>query len=72
MNHEAAGNGIKEISPSRREIAIEVPSDKVNEEFESILTDYAAKAKLAGFRKGKAPRDLVRRMFAAEIRKDAA
>ena len=39
---------------------------------ETVLSEYAAKAKLAGFRTGKAPRDLVRGMFLEEIRKDAA
>ena len=37
---------------------------------ESILSQYASKTKLAGFRKGKAPKDLVQKMFLQEIRKD--
>jgi trigger factor len=61
---------IKIVSPTRRELELDIPPAVVGEEFDKILTEYASKAKLAGFRKGKAPRDLVQRMFLAEIQKD--
>ena len=61
---------IKIVSPTRRELDLDIPPAVVGEEFDKILTEYASKAKLAGFRKGKAPRDLVQRMFLAEIQKD--
>jgi trigger factor len=72
MNHVEGAEKIKVVSPSRREIDLEIPPSAVGAEMETVLSEYAAKAKLAGFRQGKAPRDLVRRMFLAEIRKDAA
>ena len=62
---------IKIVSPTRRELELDIPPAVVGEEFDKILTEYASKAKLAGFRKGKAPRDLVQRMFFAEIQKEA-
>jgi len=61
---------IKIVSPTRRELDLEIPSSAVREEFDKVLAEYTSKAKLAGFRKGKAPRDLVQRMFLAEIQKD--
>lgn len=61
---------MKIISPTRRELDLDIPPAVVGEEFDKILTEYVSKAKLAGFRKGKAPRDLVQRMFLAEIQKD--
>ena len=69
MNNIDQGK-IKIVSPTRRELGLEIPSSAVREEFDKVLAEYTSKAKLAGFRKGKAPRDLVQRMFLAEIQKD--
>jgi trigger factor len=69
MNN-AGQEKIKIVSPTRREMDLDVPPDAVADEFDKILTEFASKAKLAGFRMGKAPRDLVQRMFLAEIQKD--
>lgn len=69
MNNIDQGK-IKIVSPTRRELDLEIPSSAVREEFDKVLAEYTSKAKLAGFRKGKAPRDLVQRMFLAEIQKD--
>ena len=72
MNHESDAEKLRTVSPSRREIDLSIPPAAVGAEMETVLSEYAAKAKLAGFRTGKAPRDLVRGMFLEEIRKDAA
>ncbi len=69
MNN-AGQEKIKTVSPTRRELDLNIPSSAVGEESDKILAEYVSKAKLAGFRKGKAPRDLVQRMFLAEIQKD--
>ncbi len=53
---------------SRRELDIEVPTEEASREFEKVLDDYASRAKLDGFRRGKAPRDMVKRLFSDEIR----
>lgn len=55
-------------SMSRRELEIEVPPDEASREFEKILDDYASRAKLDGFRRGKAPREMVKRLFSDDIR----
>ena len=59
---------IKVLNPSKREIELEVPESEVRDEFERILGQYAAKAKIAGFRVGKAPRERVKQMFYPDIR----
>jgi trigger factor len=53
---------------SRRELDIEVPTEEASREFEKVLDDYASRAKLDGFRRGKAPRDMVKRLFSEDLR----
>jgi trigger factor len=53
---------------SQRELDIEVSPDEAAREFDKVLDDYASRAKLDGFRRGKAPRDMVKRRFLNEIR----
>ncbi len=57
-------------SPSRRELEVEIGADEVAREWEKMLLEYASRARLDGFRRGKAPRDMVERLFRTEI-KDA-
>ncbi len=57
-------------SPSRRELEIEVAAEEVAREWEKGLAEYASRARLDGFRRGKAPRDMVKRLFYLDI-KDA-
>jgi len=61
-------NEIRTVSPSRREIEVEVPEPEVQEEFQKAMAQYASRAKIAGFRIGKAPKDLVKQMFYPDIR----
>ncbi len=57
-------------SPSRRELEIEVAADEVSKEWEKVLLEYASRVRLDGFRRGKAPREMVKRLFYPDI-KDA-
>lgn len=61
---------MKKISECKREFEIEIPVDEVEKEMESILAQYSSRAKVKGFRPGKAPKDLIKRMYSAEIRED--
>ena len=57
-------------SPSKRELEIEVAADEVSKEWEKVLLEYASRARLDGFRRGKAPKEMVKRLFYPDI-KDA-
>ncbi len=70
MNDTGRQSRLTELSPSRKEIALEIPDAEVRREYESILGDYVAKAKLDGFRRGHAPRERVKALFDHEIRHD--
>jgi trigger factor len=53
-----------------REIVIDVPADEVAAAFRKVAANYRKYAKIPGFRAGKVPESIVRRRFAAEIRKE--
>jgi len=55
-------------SPSQRELEIEVSAGEVAEEWEKVLREYTSRARLDGFRRGKAPKEMVQRIFSNEIK----
>jgi len=70
MEQNLADERLKVISPVVRELQIDIPPEEVKKEYEKVVSNYVSKARLPGFRQGHAPREMVARMFAAEI-KDA-
>ncbi len=62
----------REIGPCRQEIVIEVPAEEVDAEYLRVARDYRRRARLDGFRKGKAPLDLIRQRFAEAIGEDVS
>lgn len=70
MNALGRQSRFTDVSPSRKEIELEIPPDEVRKEYEKILGEYAGKVKLSGFRKGHAPRDMVRSLFEHDIKHD--
>lgn len=55
-------------SPSRRELEIEINAEEVAKEWDKTLLEYASRARLDGFRRGKAPREMVQRLFHSDIK----
>lgn len=55
-------------SPSKRELEIEVAAEEVSREWDKALLELASRARLDGFRRGKAPKEMVRRLFYSEIK----
>jgi trigger factor len=55
-------------SPTLRQIDLEISAEEVKNEYEKVLKDYVSKVKLPGFRQGHAPREMVQRIFEAEIK----
>jgi trigger factor len=54
----------------KRILEIEVSKEKVDGEFEAVYQKYRAHTKIPGFRKGKAPMDLVRLRFKDAVEKE--
>ena len=57
--------------PGAASLAVTVPPDRVQEAEHRATRAYQARARLPGFRKGKAPEAIIRKQFAADIREQA-
>jgi len=57
-----------DISPTRKELKIEIEPDVVRSTYDRVSDKYAKLANVPGFRKGHAPRSVVRSRFKGEIR----
>ncbi|MGB6727304.1 MAG: trigger factor [Terracidiphilus sp.] len=53
-----------------RELVIDVPVEEVAKAFTRVTANYRRYARIPGFRAGKVPESIVRRKFAADIRKE--
>jgi trigger factor len=56
------------VEGCKHELEISIPADAVAQENDKVTEQYREKARLKGFRAGKAPLSLVRKSFASEIR----
>jgi trigger factor len=61
---------VVEVSPTRREIKIEIEASEVRAEFERVTQEYARAATVPGFRKGNAPAAVVRTRYKKDIQGD--
>jgi trigger factor len=57
-----------DVSPTRKEIKIEIEPEQVRSTFDRVSERYAKLAKVPGFRPGHAPQSVVRTRFKGEIR----
>ena len=58
---------VEEAGPCRKRLNIEIPADRVDDEYTQVLKAYTKAAKLPGFRPGRAPKDLVKRRYGDKI-----
>jgi len=61
---------MEEVGPCRLQLKVEVPAPAVEAEQQRVVQEYAKKARIPGFRKGKVPPAIVRRHFGDEIRQE--
>jgi len=62
---------VEKTSEVERKLNIEIPWEKYQEELDRQLGQIRKNATLKGFRKGKAPMDMVRRLYSEDADKDA-
>ncbi len=54
----------------KRVLEIEIPVEKVKGEFDTVYLEYQKKARVPGFRPGKAPLELIKKRYKDEVTKD--
>jgi trigger factor len=59
---------VESLAPCKKLVRVEIESQKVDATFEEITKDFQHHARLPGFRPGKAPRDMVARLYDKDIR----
>jgi trigger factor len=59
-----------DISPTRKEIKIEIDAADVRAAYEHVSADYTRRATVPGFRPGRAPASIVKRHYKDAIRSD--
>ena len=61
---------LKEVSPTQKEIHLQIDAEAVKEAYGKVSKKYAQRANVPGFRKGYAPLDVVRLRFKEEIKSE--
>jgi trigger factor len=61
---------VVEVSPTRREIKIEIEAGEVRAEFDRVTQEYSRAVTVPGFRKGHAPAGVVRTRYKKDIQGD--
>src|SRR5439155_13590728 len=61
-----------DVNETRKNLNIEIPSDVVDAEINRVARDYSRKARIPGFRPGKAPARVIKQRFKDQILHDVA
>ena len=61
-----------DVNQTRKNVTVEIPSDVVDREIERHARDYSRKARVPGFRPGKAPARVIKQRFKDQILHDVA
>ena len=59
---------VSEISPIKVEVKVQVPWDRVSQDLDKSYAQLAKTAKVRGFRPGKVPRHMVKKLFGKQVR----
>ncbi|MCB9619324.1 MAG: trigger factor [Sandaracinus sp.] len=63
---------VSEISPIQVEVKVQVPWERIRKDLDLSFSRVAKTAKIKGFRPGKVPRDVVRKVYGAQVRAEVA
>lgn len=61
---------VKDSKNCEKVLKIEIPEERIEQEYNSIFRSLAPKAKIPGFRPGKAPKDVIAMHYRAEAREE--
>jgi trigger factor len=63
---------LTDVNDTRKNLRVEIPSDIVDAEIDRITRDYSRRARIPGFRPGKAPARVILQRFKSQILHDVA
>jgi trigger factor len=66
-NHDDLKSTVKILSPVRRELEIELSAAEAAKTYDEMVQEFSGRAKLPGFRPGKAPVAVVLQKFGHDI-----
>ena len=70
-NHEHDHQHGPVLNPEcTRELVLDIPAEEVSKAYRTITGNYRKYAKIPGFRPGKVPESVIKRRYAAEIRRE--
>ena len=61
---------VEELSPSKRVLHVELPAERVADLVEAAFREWGQKLQLPGFRRGRVPREIIRRRFESEVHEE--
>ncbi len=61
---------VESISPVKKRLSVEIPPEEVSEKEQAALKDLRRRVTVPGFRRGKAPLDVLRRLYGERVRAD--
>ena len=61
-----------EVNDTRKNLKVEIPSDVVDAQIDRVARDYSKKARIPGFRPGKAPARVIKHRFKDQILNEVA
>jgi len=59
---------VEDLGPTKKRLTITIPAEAINEKIDDSIATLAAETTLPGFRKGRAPRQLLERRFGDAVR----
>src|SRR5919204_4303647 len=61
-----------DVNETRKNVRVEIPQEIVDAEIDRVVRDYSRRAKIPGFRPGKAPARVIKQRFKDQILHDVA
>ena len=62
---------IIEVNSCKRNLAVELPAQELEQEVDKIAREYSRNVKVAGFRPGKVPLNIIRQRYGSELLQEA-
>ncbi|MBI5969712.1 MAG: trigger factor, partial [Deltaproteobacteria bacterium] len=69
-SNQALNVQVEDLSQIKKKVSITVPAEDVKKEIKSAYASLKTKASVAGFRKGAAPVNVLKKRFAAQVEED--